>query len=70
LSRLEAKILLDERMRSINYNVDAIEDVVLLMELAQDKAELQRVIDHARNIPYAQGMASRVRLKDDPARQA
>lgn len=66
--RLELKILLDEQIRSINYSIDAVDNVIYLMGVAQSEAELQRVIDHARDIPYVRRVVSYVRLKADPAR--
>jgi osmotically-inducible protein OsmY len=65
---LHAKLLLDAKVRSINYNIDCVAGTIYLMGVAQDKAELQRVIDHARDIPYVRQVVSYVRLKDDPAR--
>ena len=56
-------------MRSINYNVDCVAGTIYLMGVAQDQAELQRVIDHARDISYVRNVVSFVRLKNDPARQ-
>jgi len=62
-------LLIDSRVRSINYNVDCVAGTIYLMGVAQNQAELQRVIDHARDIPYVRGVVSFVRLKNDPARQ-
>lgn len=69
-SRLRSKILFDREVRSINYSIETIGGVVYLMGIAQSAAELQRVIDHARDISYVRQVVSYVVLKDDPARQA
>ena len=66
---LRNTLLIDSRVRSINYNVDCVAGTIYLMGVAQNQAELQRVIDHARDIPYVRGVVSFVRLKNDPARQ-
>jgi len=66
---LRNTLLVDNRVRSINYNVDCVAGTIYLMGVAQDQAELQRVIDHARDISYVRGVVSFVRLKNDPARQ-
>jgi osmotically-inducible protein OsmY len=42
--------------------------VVYLMGIAQNRAELQRVTNHARNLSYVRKVESFVRLKDDPRR--
>jgi len=68
--KLRAKILVDSHVRSINYNIDCVAGTIYLMGVAQDATELQRVIDHARDVPYVQAVVSYVRLKNDPAREA
>ena len=66
---LRNTLLIDSHVRSINYNVDCVTGTIYLMGVAQDQTELQRVIDHARDIPYVRGVVSYVRLKNDPIRQ-
>ena len=66
---LRNTLLVDSRVRSINYNVDCVAGTIYLMGVAQNQAELQRVIDHARDISYVRGVVSFVRLKNDPDRQ-
>lgn len=70
VGQLRNKILFDKEIRSINYSIESVAGTVYLMGLAQSQAEAQRVIDHARDIPYVRRVVSHVRLKDDPARQA
>lgn len=65
---LRGKLLLDSKVRSVNYNIDCVAGTIYLMGVAQDQAELQRVIDHARDISYVRQVVSYVRLKDDPPR--
>jgi osmotically-inducible protein OsmY len=60
---LDAKLLIDSKVRSVNYNVDCVAGTIYLMGVAQNKAELQRVIDHARDIPYVREVVSYVRIK-------
>ncbi len=67
-SQLVGKLLLDENVQSINYNVKTVGGVVYLMGIAQNRAELQRVTNHARNLSYVRKVESFVRLKDDPRR--
>lgn len=66
---LRNDLLFDSQVRSINYNVDCVAGTIYLMGVAQNQAELQRVIDHARDISYVRNVISFVRLKNDPARQ-
>jgi len=66
---LRNDLLFDSRVRSINYNIDCVAGTIYLMGVAQNQAELQRVIDHARDISYVRNVISFVRLKNGPARQ-
>jgi osmotically-inducible protein OsmY len=63
--KLNATLLLDSKVRSVNYNVDCVAGTIYLMGVAQNKAELQRVIDHARDIPYVHQVVSYVRIKSE-----
>lgn len=64
IQRLRLVYLVDEGIRANNYSVDCIRSTVYLVGVAQDQAELQRAIDHARDIPYVQNVIADVRLKD------
>ncbi|HSY89191.1 MAG TPA: BON domain-containing protein [Verrucomicrobiae bacterium] len=61
---LHAVLLVDSKVRAVNYNVDCVGGTIYLMGVAQNKAELQRAIDHARDIPYVRQVVSYVRIKD------
>jgi osmotically-inducible protein OsmY len=67
--KLAAVLLVDREVRSINYNIDCVAGTIYLMGIAQDQAELQRVVDHARDIAYVRQVVSFVRLKGDLARR-
>ena len=67
--RLHATLVLDSQVRAVNYNIDCVGGTIYLMGVAQNKAELQRVIDHARDIPYVRQVVSYVRIKE-PAKPA
>jgi osmotically-inducible protein OsmY len=63
---LRNRMLLDSAVRSVNYSVEAVDGTLYLMGIAQDKTELQRVIDHARDISYVRRVTSWVRIKGEP----
>jgi len=63
-SQLRSRILFDGDVRSINYTIDTVNGRVFLLGVAQSRAELDRVIDHAREIPYVRGVVPYVRIKD------
>lgn len=69
-TQLESKLLFDSEVRSINYSIETVNQVIYLMGVARSQPELDRVIGHAKNIPYVLRVVNYVRLKDDPARQA
>ncbi len=69
-AKLKAKLLVDREVSSINYSIETVNASVYLIGVAQDQAELDRVIAHAKNISYVRRVVSYVRLKDDPARSS
>ncbi len=70
VGELHNKILFDREVRSINYSIDSVAGTIYLMGIGQSEAEVQRVIDHARDVPYVRRVVSYVQLKNDPARQS
>lgn len=69
-TQLEGKLLIDSGVTSINYSVEAVNNTVYVMGIAQDQAELTRVIGHAKDIAYVRRVVNYVQLKDDPARRS
>src|SRR6185503_9515586 len=61
-----AKLFVDRAVRANNYSVECIDNIVYLIGVGQDKAEIQRVIDHARDVPYVRAVENYVRVKGDP----
>jgi osmotically-inducible protein OsmY len=61
-----AKLFVDRGVRANNYSVECIGNTVYLIGVGQDKAEIQRVIDHARDVAYVREVKSYVRVKTDP----
>jgi osmotically-inducible protein OsmY len=68
--RIQAQLLLTKGIRSINYTVEVINDVVYLFGIAQDQRELDTVINIASTTSYVQKVISHVRMKDHPSRTA
>jgi osmotically-inducible protein OsmY len=66
IQEVKVKLLLDRDIRAINFSVDCIRSTVYLMGVARNRAELQRVIDHVRDVPYVRAVVSHVRIKGDP----
>lgn len=64
-TQLRAKITMDKLISSINYSIDTIEGVVYLIGVGQDQPEVDRVIDHARNIAGVTQVVNYVRLRGE-----
>jgi len=68
-AKLKSRLAFDEKVQAINYAIETVRGVVYLMGIAQNKAELARVRNHARDIGYVRRVVSYVMLKDDPRRR-
>lgn len=66
IQRLRLKLMADRQIRANNFSIDCIRSTIYLMGVAQDAAERQRVVDHARDIAYVRDVVNRVRLVTDP----
>jgi osmotically-inducible protein OsmY len=69
-ARLDADLLFDGDVNSINYSTRAVGGTVFLLGVAQDRAELDRVFQVARDIPNVKRVISHVIMIDDPRRIA
>jgi osmotically-inducible protein OsmY len=63
-TQVKAKLLLQKDIRSLNYNIDTVDQVVYLMGIAQNQAELDRVTRIASTISHVKKVISYVRIKD------
>jgi osmotically-inducible protein OsmY len=64
-SNIETRLLLDKHIQSINYTVETTNGTVYLIGVAQDRKELQRVLDYARNTKSVKNVVSYVRLRGE-----
>ncbi|MFN7709391.1 MAG: BON domain-containing protein [Holosporales bacterium] len=62
-TQLKSKLLGDDDVRSLNYNIHTVAGTVYLMGNAQDQEELQRVVNHARTISGVQKVISHVQMR-------
>lgn len=67
-TELNAQILFAKGVESVNYSVVVVNGVVYLLGVAQDQAELDRVLNIARNAADVKKVVSHVLLKNDPNR--
>lgn len=69
-TQLSAQMLFAKEVQSVNYSVEVVNGVVYLLGVAQSQAELDRVLNIARNIGNVKRVISHVILRDDPKRFA
>ncbi len=66
-TQLRARLLGDRAIASINYSIETVNGTVYLIGVAQNQAELDRAVAHARDIGYVRRVVNYMRLKTDPA---
>lgn len=64
-TRLRTALTFDRDVQSINYSIDTVSGTVYLMGVAQNQAELNRVIETARTIPHVMNVVSYVKMAGD-----
>lgn len=69
-TQLHGRLLADQDVSDINYNVETVNGVIYLFGIAQDEGELQRVTAHARTIKGVSKVVSHVLVKTDPRRKS
>ena len=67
-TQIRSRFLFEKNLRSINYSVITVNQVVYLTGIAQNQDELDRATHVASTTSYVQRVVSYVRLKDDPRR--
>ncbi len=64
--KLKNRLLADKEVSSLNYSIEVVNQHIFLIGIAQDQAELDRVMSHAKDISYVRRLTNYVRLKDNP----
>lgn len=67
-AKLRAEIFNDPEVRDINYAIETVNSVVYLIGIARTQKEIDRVIDHARDVAGVRRVVSHVLTRDDPRR--
>ena len=62
-AQLQTKMTFDADILAINYSIETVNAVIYLIGIAQDQAELDRVLAHARSIDRVRRVISHVRVK-------
>ncbi len=64
-AEIKAKILARKNIKSVNYSVNTVDNIVYLMGIAQNSKELNEVIATARGIKGVKQVISYVRFRDN-----
>lgn len=63
-TQVKSKLLITKGVRSINYNVETIDNVVYLIGIARTQDEIDIVVDIARKIDQVKRVVNHVKLRD------
>lgn len=63
--QMRGRLILDPKILSINFTIDAVAGTVYIMGIAQNPEELERVLDHARELAYVSRALHFVRIKSE-----
>jgi len=69
-TQIRARLIATKGVRSINFSILTVNQVVYVMGIAQDQLELDKVTYIASTTSYVQRVVSYARLKNDPRRKA
>ncbi len=69
-TRIEARLLADAGVEQENYSIETVNRTVYIFGIAQNEAELDRVIVHCRGVKGVRRVVPHVRMKDDPRRKS
>ncbi len=62
-TKLRTRLIGDRSISSINYSIETVHGIVYLMGTALDRAELDRVIAHARDVSGVKNVVSYVEIR-------
>ncbi len=62
---LRGKVIADDDISSLNFNIDVVNGIIYLSGVAKDADEMNRVISHAQEVRFAQRVVNYIILQDD-----
>jgi osmotically-inducible protein OsmY len=69
-TKINAKLLINKEINNLNYNIDTVNKIVYVIGIAQNKNELENVIDIINSVYGVKEVINYVRLKEDPIQNA
>jgi osmotically-inducible protein OsmY len=61
---LQAQLLIDQSISSINFSIDTVNGIVYIFGIARNQTEINNIINHARNINYVENIISYMTIKN------
>ena len=68
-TQIKSKLLVEDKVESVNYSIETINRVVYLMGIAQNETELDLVTNIAGTVAKVERVVSFVRIRDSKIRQ-
>lgn len=68
-AQIKSKLLLDKEIRSVNYSIETVDQVVYIMGIALNQHELDKVTNLAGTVKYVERVISYVRVRGSKLRQ-
>ncbi len=62
-TRLRAKLLTDRAINSLNISIESVNQSVYLIGIVHSRDEMERVVAHAKNVPYVRRVVNYLALK-------
>jgi len=62
-AQLKTKLLFDAEISSINYSIEVVRGIVYLIGIARSEAEVERALDHARNLANVEEVVNYVEVR-------
>jgi osmotically-inducible protein OsmY len=69
-TKLRTELIADTRVRSLNYSIETVNGTVYLMGTARTQEELDRVVNHARNLSGVRQVVNYVEIRPGEPRNA
>lgn len=67
-TEVKSRLTFDKEILAVNYAIETVQGTVFLLGIAQDKAELKRVVNLIQEVSYVKRIVTHVRVKTPKAR--
>lgn len=67
-TQAKSRLIAEKNVRSVNYNIETVNNVLYVMGIAQNENELARVLNVLSRVKGVRKVVSHVQLKNDPRR--